>query len=457
MTARIERPRAVVVDRDEGGGREFARFLENDLGLDVVRVRDGEAAFNVIDAEPVYVMIAELQAQRIDGMRLLEIARARNPEICVILIAPNLDLAKATEAMRNGAYDVQTRPINFGRLKVVLERALSHQKLVMEVGDLQARLDHRYGIEGLTGRSPEMVAIYDRIRQLAPTRTTILVTGETGTGKELVAKAVHHLSPRRNEPFVALNCSALGEGVVESELFGHEKGAFTGAVASRKGRFEIADGGTLFLDEISEVSLAVQVKLLRVIQERELERVGGSKTIGVDVRLIVASNRDLVQRVRIGAFREDLYYRLNVATLNLPPLRDRKSDIPLLVDEFIEDFNRENRKKVNGITRGAMELLMQYEWPGNVRELRNLIEGMVVFGRDAKPLDVGDLPNHLREQAHPMRDLHLRVGMTMSEIEQRAIEETLKATGYDKQKTAEILEIGLRTLYRKMKQYEISS
>jgi DNA-binding NtrC family response regulator len=448
------RPRGVVVDKDEARGREMTAFLDERVGVDATLVRDGEAAYNVLDTEPVHVLITDLRAQRIDGMRLLEIARARNSEVAVVIIASEVELAVATEAMRRGAYDVQARPLNFERLRAVLERAISHQRLVVEVSDLQARLDHRYGIQYLTGKSPQMISVYDRIRQLANTRTTILVTGETGTGKELVAKSIHHLSPRRNEPFVALNCSALAEGVVESELFGHERGAFTGAVAGRKGRFEIADGGTLFLDEISEVSPAIQVKLLRVIQERELERVGGTRTIQVDVRLICATNRDLGALVREGRFREDLYYRLNVASIHLPPLRERKSDIPLLVDEFIEQFNGENRKRIKGITRGAMELLMQYNWPGNVRELRNLIEGMVVFGHDGEPLDVGDLPNHLRVQPSESRDLGLRVGMTMEEIEKRAIEETLKATGYDKQRTAQILGIGLRTLYRKMKQYQ---
>jgi DNA-binding NtrC family response regulator len=451
----INRPRALVVERDEERNREMAIFLENELDCEVTRVRDGEAAYNVLDHEPVHVLITELRAQRIDGLRLLEIARARYEDVAVILTAPDAELATATEAMRDGAYDLQTRPIDYGRLKAVLERALSHQRLVLEVSDLQARLDHRYGIRYLTGMSPQMVAVYDRIRQLADTKTTILITGETGTGKELVAKAIHHLSPRRNEPFVALNCSALAEGVVESELFGHERGAFTGATASRRGRFEIADGGTLFLDEISEVSPAIQVKLLRVIQEREVERVGAAKPIPVDVRLICATNRDLEALVRDGTFRQDLYYRLNVASIKLPPLRERRSDIPLLVDEFIEEFNRESRRKVKGITRGAMELLMQHPWPGNVRELRNLIEGMVVFGREGEPLDVSDLPNHLRDQVHPSRDLRLRVGMTMEEIEKRAIEETLKATGYDKQRAAQILGIGLRSLYRKVKQYEI--
>jgi len=454
MTA-MEPPRALVVDKDDERSREMAAFLEAQLGCQTVSVRDGEAAYNVLDGEPIDVLITDLKAQRIDGLRLLEIARARNPEAAVVVIVPDAELAVATEAMRSGAHDVQTRPINFDRLKAVLERAISHQRLVSAVSDLQARLDHRYNIEYLTGMSSQMVAIYDRIRQLAGARTTILICGETGTGKELVAKAVHHLSPRRNEPFVALNCSALAEGVVESELFGHERGAFTGAVAARRGRFEIADGGTLFLDEISEVSATLQVKLLRVIQEREIERVGGNQPQKVDVRLICATNRDLEEAVKAGTFRQDLYYRLNVATIKLPALRERKSDIPLLVDEFLGEFNLENKRKVKGITRGAMELLIQYDWPGNVRELRNLIEGLVVFGRDGEPLDVGDLPNHLRAQVRASRDLHLQVGMTMEEIEKRAIEETLKMTGFDKARTAQILGIGLRSLYRKVKQYGI--
>ena len=453
----LEQPRALVVDKDDSRCREMAIFLEKKLGCNVTRVRDGEAAYNVLDEGLIHVVLTDLNAQRIDGLRLMEIARARNPEVAVVLIAPDAELATATESMRRGAYDVQTRPLNYDRLALVLERALSHQRLVLEVSDLQARLDHRYGIQDLTGMSPEMITVYDRIRQLAGTRTTILVTGETGTGKELVAKAIHHLSPRRNEPFVALNCSALAEGVVESELFGHEKGAFTGATSARQGRFELAEGGTFFLDEVSEISNTIQVKLLRVIQEREVERVGGNRPILIDVRLICATNRSLEDLVEQGSFRKDLYYRLNVASVWLPPLRERKSDIPLLVDVFVEEFNKENKKRIKGITRGAMELLMQHVWPGNVRELRNLIEGMVVFARDGHPLDVGDLPNHIRAQTHPSRDLNLRLGMTMKEIEKRVIEETLKSTGYDKQRTAEILEISLRSLYRKVKQYEIGS
>jgi DNA-binding NtrC family response regulator len=453
----MDKPRALLVEGDDATAELLAGFLEDRVGLDVVRVRDGEAGYNVLDSSPVNVVITDLKAHRIDGLRLLEIAKARNPEVCVVVIDKDLDLELATEAMRQGAWDFQVKPVNLEKLKAVLDRALSVQKLVVDYSELRERLDHRYGLPSLTGHSREMISVYDRIRQIAPSRVTVLIEGETGTGKELVAKAIHHASPRRNERFVALNCAALADGVVESELFGHERGAFTGADQARKGRFELADGGTLFLDEISEVSPGVQLKLLRVLESREFERVGGATPIPVDVRVIAASNRNLDRRVAEGKFREDLLYRLKVVVIELPPLRERKSDIPLLADHFIREFNEQNGKSVAGLTRGAMELLMQHEWPGNVRELRNLMEGMVVFGKDGKPLDVGDLPVDLRSKAPAPRTLSVPIGATMAEVERRVIEETLKAFGYDKQKTSKALDISLRTLYRKMKEYDIDA
>jgi two-component system, NtrC family, response regulator AtoC len=453
----VDKPRALVVEGDEATAKSLAQFLRDECGMEVVHARDGEAGYNVLDSTSVNAVITDLKAHRIDGMRLLEIARARNPDVCVVVIDKDLDLALATEAMRQGAWDFQVKPLNYQKLKAVLDRALSHQKLVMDYSGLKERLDHRYGLPNLTGHSREMIHVYDKIRQIAPSRASVLIQGETGTGKELVAKAIHHASPRRNEKFVALNCGALAEGVIESELFGHEKGAFTGADQARLGRFEIADGGTLFLDEISEVSARVQLKLLRVLQEREIERVGGTTPIKVDVRVIAATNKILDNEVKEGRFREDLLYRLKVVVIDLPPLRERRSDIPLLVDHFIRQFNGENDKRVTGLTRGAMEILMQYDWPGNVRELRNLIEGMVVFGRDGRPLDISDLPLDLRSSARAPREVRLTIGMTMAEVERRIIEETLKAYGYDKQKTARSLDIGLRTLYRKMKEFDIDA
>jgi len=386
------------------------------------------------------------------------VAKQRNPEICVIMIASDADIELATEAMRQGAYDFQTKPLNLKKIKVVLDRGLSLQRLAFEVTDLHRRLDQRYGFHNLIGNSRGMVAVYNMIRQIAPTRATALIMGETGTGKGVAAQTIHQNSSRRDAPFVTLNCASLAEGVIESELFGHERGAFTGAIQTHKGRFEIADGGTLFLDEVSEMSLATQAKLLHVIEDREFERVGGTRPIKVDVRLIAATNRDLEQQVKEGKFREDLFFRLNVVTIKLPPLRERKQDIPRLVEAFLREFNIEHEKYITGISRGAMDLLMQYYWPGNVRELKNTIEGMMVLSASGRLLDVSDLPEHILRQVElktPAADIHVRVGMTMEEIEKIAIEHTLRSVGYDKQKAAEILGIGLRTLYRKQKRYQL--
>jgi len=374
------------------------------------------------------------------------------------MIVGDADIELATEAMRQGAYDFQMKPLNLKKMKAVLERGLSLQRLTFEVTDLHRRLDQRYGFHNLIGNSRGMVAVYNMIRQIASTRATVLITGETGTGKGVAAQTIHQNSPRRDAPFVTLNCASLAEGVIESELFGHERGAFTGAVQTHKGRFEIADGGTLFLDEVSEMSLATQAKVLRVIEDREFERVGGTRPLKVDVRLIAATNRDLEQHVREGKFREDLFFRLKVVTMKLPPLRVRKQDIPHLVEVFLREFNAEHEKHMTGISRGTMDLLMQYHWPGNVRELKNTIEGMVVLSPSGRMLDVSDLPEYILRQAGsamPSGDIHLRVGMTMEEIEKVAIEHTLQSVGYDKHKAAEMLGIGLRTLYRKQKRYRL--
>jgi two-component system response regulator HydG len=451
-------PRALVVAKDAEDIKELLAALEL-WGYKTYWARDGEAGYNVLDGEEtIHAMITELNVHRIDGMRLLSVAKQRNPDICVVVIAGEADIELATEAMRQGAYDFQTKPLNLQKIRAVLDRGLSLQRLAIEVTDLHRRLDQRYGFPSLIGNSRGMVTVYNMIRQIAPTRATVLIQGETGTGKGLVAQTIHQNSPRRNAPFVTLNCASLAEGVIESELFGHERGAFTGAVQTHKGRFEIADGGTLFLDEVSEMSLATQAKLLRVLEDREFERVGGSRSIKVDVRLIAASNRDLEQCVREGKFREDLFFRLKVVTIKLPPLRERKQDIPRLVEAFIHEFNIEHDKSITGISRGAMDLLMQYHWPGNVRELKNTIEGMVVLSASGRMLDVSDLPEHILGQVRaevPDGDIHIRVGMTMEEIEKIAIEHTLRSVGYDKHKAAEILGIGLRTLYRKQKRYRL--
>jgi DNA-binding NtrC family response regulator len=400
-------------------------------------------------------MVAELHVHRINGMRLLQVAIKRNPEVCVVMITVDADLELATEAMRQGAYDFQTKPLNLSKLKVVIERAVSYQRLVGKIHDLHHRIDERYGMGGIIGNTPKMVRVYSKIREIAPTRATVLLVGKTGTGKSLVSSAIHVNSPRRDSPFVKLSCSALAESVIESELFGHERGAFTGALKMRKGRFEIADGGTLFLDEVSEIAPSTQVKLLRFLEERQFERLGGNETHEVDVRLIAATNRDLKELVDAGKFREDLYYRLAIVQIEIPELRERKQDIPLLVEAFLEELNESHDKSVKGVSRGLMDALGTYDWPGNVRELRNCIEGMVAFARPGAVLGVSDLPPHLREQKPSTDGFYLRVGMTMEDVERTIIEKTLQSTGHNKEKAAEMLQIGLRTLYRKIKEYQI--
>lgn len=450
------RANVLIVDGDERGAKKLLAGLEG-AGHNVIWARDGEVGYNVLDSyEPVNVMITALNAHHIDGMRLLQISKKRHPGICVIMIAGEPEIEPATAAMREGAYDFLTKPVNIKKLNAVIQRGLSHQKLAVELTELKKKIDQKYGLGDMIGGSRGMIKVFERIKQVADTRATVLITGETGTGKELVAKAIHRHSHRKDAPFVMLNCAALAEGVIESELFGHEKGAFTGALTERLGRFEIADGGTLFLDEVGEMPLSTQAKLLRVLQEREFERVGGNRTLRVDVRLIAATNRNLEQLVEEGRYRETLYYRLNVAKIELPPLRERKQDIPLLVDAFIKKFNESNNRNVTGITRGATDCLLQYGWPGNVRELENVVEGMVVFCSTKRLLEVTDLPLHLRRQVVKLPPIPTRVGMKMNEIERRAIQETLKHVGHDKLRAAEMLGIGLRTLYRKIKEYDIA-
>ena len=458
------RPRALIVDKDSSETQQLEAFLTAN-GFDVQWAKDGEQAFNALDrpapeaagradgAGPE-VVISELRAHRVDGMRLLEVAKHRNPEVCVILIADGGSVELATEAMREGAYDFQLRPLNFEKLLAVVRRALSHQQLVVRASDLAERLDERLAVPHLTGSSRVMQELCSKIVQIAPTRATVLIYGETGTGKELIAQAIHQLSPRKNERFVKLHCAELSANIIESELFGHEKGAFTGADQQRKGRFELADQGTLFIDEISEIPAPVQTKLLRVLQDRQFERVGGNETVHVDVRVIAATNRRLDLLAAREEFREDLYYRLRVIQLEVPPLRERKEDIPVLVETFVREFDREHGRRVTGITRGVADRFMEYDWPGNVRELKNTVEEMVVYAQGKRALDVSDLPIPLRQQRPAGgEDLGITVGLSMQEIERRAIEATLRATGHDKQKTAKILGIGLRTLYRKQKEY----
>ena len=442
---KLDAPVVLVVDRASDASRALVGRLRAG-GYRVEFVHDGETAFNALDSGRVDCLITELKIQRIDGLAVLARARKRNPEVCAVVVTETGDVAMAVEAMRQGAYDFQVKPLNVEKLLSVLERGLSHQALAQRAAELESRLAARFGFERVTGNSAVMTQLIEQLRQLAPTRATVLLAGETGTGKELLAQAIHQNSTRARERFVRVNLASLGEDVIEAELFGPERGAF-----------ELAEGGTLFLDEIGDVPLSTQAKLLRVLQDHEFEPASGGSTRRVDARVIAATHRNLEERVERGAFRQDLYYRLRVVALRVPPLRERREDIPLLVDEFLRTFNKEHGRRVTGITRGALQQLQTYDWPGNVRELRNAVEGMVVFAEGKRPLDASDLPQDVKTAARggEAAAVSVPIGWSMAEVEKRFLEETLRAVGYDKPRAAETLGIGLRTLYRKLKEYEL--
>jgi DNA-binding NtrC family response regulator len=445
-------PRVLVVMPESAPTKELVAFLEHQA-FEVLWAREGQIGYEIIDSEAPDALIADLRDSRIDGLRLLQVARQRHAEICAILVGGPAEIERGVEAMRMGAYDFQVQPLSLAKVRAVLDRGISHQRLVGEVSNLQRRLDERYRLGGIERRSSRWQRIYSQIEQVARSKASVLITGETGTGKGEVAKAIHQQSRRRENAFVEINCGALPEGIVESELFGHEKGAFTGAATARKGRFELADQGTLFLDEVGDLPLPTQVKLLRAIQSGEFERVGGTQTRKVDARIIAATNRSLEEMVEQGIFRADLFYRLQVVAIEVPPLRECREDIPMLVDVFTHQFARENGVQLSGVVPEVLDALMAYDWPGNVRELKNCIEGMVVMGPRRGLLSVGDIPSQIRRKTPEVSGLLFRPGMSLEELEKVAIEETLKALNYDRRQAAKLLGIGLSTLYRKEKEY----
>ncbi|HMP77080.1 MAG TPA: sigma-54 dependent transcriptional regulator [Kiritimatiellia bacterium] len=444
----MKKPLILIVDDEKNSREGLARALQRTY--DIVLAENGQKALAVLAEQQVDVMISDVRMPGIDGLTLLQRAMARAPQpVCIMLTAYG-SIELAVEAMRRGAYDFMTKPINLDRLELVLKRALQTQSLETENRALREQLDARYGLEQIIGQSPAMQEVFDTLRQVAPSRATVLVLGESGTGKELVAHALHRLSPRGKGPFVAVHCAALSATLLESELFGHEKGAFTGAAERRRGRFELADGGTLFLDEIGEIDAALQVKILRVLEERRFERVGGSETLDVDVRLVAATNRDLKRMVEEGKFREDLFYRLDVVTVKLPPLRERVGDLPLLVHHFVTALARENGKTLDGITPDALQALAAYDWPGNVRELRNVVERMVVLSRGDR-LTLRDVPPHLRG---PDEHAPARGGALSLEASERLmIVRALKMNDGNVTKAAADLGISRRTLHRKLNEY----
>jgi DNA-binding NtrC family response regulator len=443
------RPTILIVDDEKNTRDGLERALQRRYRI--LTADNGSRALEVLDREPVDVLLSDIRMPGMDGLTLIQRALAREAQPVCILLTAYGSVETAVEAMKAGAYDFLTKPVNLDRLDLLLQRALRSREMETENRRLQEQLNDKYGLEAIIGKSAAMQEVFDTIRQVAPSRASVLIQGESGTGKELVAHAIHRLSPRSKGPFVAVHCAALSESLLESELFGHEKGSFTGAQAQRSGRFEMADGGTLFLDEIGEISPTVQVKILRVLEERRFERVGGSDTLEVDVRLVSATNKDLKQLMEEGAFREDLFYRLHVVVIQMPPLRERIGDIPILAHHFLTELALENGKEIEGFTPDAMNQLSAYDWPGNVRELRNVIERMVVLARGAR-LTLRDLPASLREgDGHAAR---VPVGdLSLQDAEKRMIEEALRRFDGNRTRAAEHLGISRRTLHRKLNEY----
>lgn len=445
-----KKPVILIVDDEKNTREGLARALKR--LYTVHTAESGAQALEILSENHVDVMLSDLRMPVMDGMTLMQRALASAPELICVLLTAYGSMETAVEAMRHGATDFLTKPVNLQELELVLERVLRSRQAETENRRLHEQLDSKFGMENIIGNSPQMQEVFDTVRQVAASRATVLIQGESGTGKELVAKAIHQLSSRSKAAFVPVHCAALSTTLLESELFGHEKGAFTGAAERRKGRFEMADGGTLFLDEIGEIDSSVQVKILRALEERRFERVGGQDTVEVDTRLVAATNRNLKQMVEDGDFREDLFYRLYVVAITLPPLRKRTGDIPMLLKHFLDDFNRENGRDIEGFSSEALDLLSSYRWPGNVRELRNVVEQTVVLAR-GKRIGIRDLPSHIRETGGGSTAA-LPVGRgTLEELERQAIIQALKNCDSNRTRAAEQLGISRRTLHRKIAEY----
>jgi len=441
--------KVVLVVEDDPTVGESIRLLLKKRGYGILLASNGKEALSLFRQETVDLVITDLIMPKMDGIELLGEVKHLRPETEVIVISAQGTIEKAVQAMKLGAFDFIEKPINPRVISLVVERALEKQTLVLQNRDLRSKLEDKFHLKNIIGRSEKMVKVFELIQHIAPYDSSVLILGESGTGKELIANAIHYHSPRASMPFIKVSCASLSEGIIESELFGHEKGSFTGAVASRKGRFEMAHQGTLFLDEVEDIPLSTQIKLLRVLQEGEFERVGGNKTLQVDIRLIAASNRDLQEEVKNGRFREDLYYRLNVVNLKLAPLRERKEDIPFLVNFFIDKFNQKYNMKTKGISQRAMNLLVGYEWSGNVRELENTIESLLVIN-SPEVIDLPHLPQEIREYQEKPEVISFKIGTPLEEVEKELMTQTLKATKGNKRRAAQLLGINVRTIHRKM-------
>jgi two-component system response regulator PilR (NtrC family) len=450
--------RVLVVD-DEQSMRDLLAIMLRQAGYEVTVADGGETAVEALKTESFDLVVTDLRMRKVDGLAVLKAAKEHSPRTVVLVVTAYASTETAVEAMKLGAYDYITKPFKLDELKVTVANALERRRLREENLALKRQLHRERGFENFVGRSPKILDVFETIRKTADSGSTVMITGESGTGKELVAQALHWESGRRNGPFVSVNCGAVPEALMESELFGHVKGAFTGAVANTEGLFAAADGGTLFLDEITEIPQTVQVKLLRAIQERQVRRVGDTKDVKIDVRLVAASNRDLSRAVSDGVLREDLFYRLNVIPIHLPPLRDRREDIPLLVSHFIKKLSREVGRAVQGMTPEALAVLEQYHWPGNIRELENVVERAIVLGSN-ETLDADVLPATLRRPPD-RRDVPLELPAdgidleaVLDRIEHRYMQLALERVGGVQTRAAELLRVSFRQFRYKLQKFQ---
>jgi two-component system response regulator HydG len=458
----------LVVDDEPGLAEGMAEALER-IGLRAIACTSGREALRRIDEEEVDLVLTDLVMHEVDGMDVLRAAKQRHPDCEVIVISGQGDVEAAVDAIKAGAATYIRKPLRVEEVRAVVEKQIDRLALSRRRDELERRVDESYGIAGIVGRSESMRSVLTLVRQVADTNATILILGESGTGKELIAQAIHRLARRRQAAFVAINCAAMSETLLESELFGHEKGAFTGAVRSHRGKFEYADGGTLFLDEIGDMPLTLQAKLLRVLETREVVRVGSNEPVKVDVRIVAATNKDLEQAVREGRFREDLYFRIKVVTIRLPPLRSRRDDVPMLIDRFVREFAGLHGRAVTGVTTAAMAKLSNYEWPGNVRQLRNVMETAVLVSTGPS-IDVANLPAEIAAVHAPVAAGEAQPAppgsgasatasilddlvMPLDEVERILVRNALRQSGGNRERAAKALGISERTLYRKIKEY----
>ena len=446
----------ILITDDEVNIVSGLKYAFEDEGYTVLSANNGLEAWHLVNTNAVDLVITDLRMPEMDGYELIRKINASYPMLPIIVLTGHGTIETAVETMRDGAVDFFTKPVDLDKLLLVVKKSIKNSQLQEQNRKLSEEIDklrsqQKYSkIIGKSGKLSQMMQI---INQVAPTKASVLITGESGTGKELVADAIVSLSDRKDKPFIKVHCASLSESLLESELFGHEKGAFTGASSQKKGRFELADGGTIFLDEIGEIDMSTQVKILRVLQEREFERVGGEKTIRVDVRLIAATNRDLASEVKKGNFREDLFYRLNVVHIEVPPLRERKEDIELLTINFLDEFNKEDGRKIEGISPQARRALLNYDWPGNIRELKNCIESSVVLAK-GNIIQLEDLPPQVtQKEGEAKSSITINLPTTMEEAEKKIILSTIEYCAGNKSRASELLDIGRKTLHRKLNEY----